>query len=129
GTLTFKPYQVLPVQVKNTSSSARSRRMNPNRTVYKVYYKDVDGKGYQWTDEAITRKAGQDMVDAGFTVERRILSIPDRGTYITVKPEQTAKSYTEGLQKKNRLMLGVSAAYILLYLLAWCIIWSRRREG
>ena len=37
GTHTFEPYQVLPVQVQNTSAYSRDRRMNPTKTVYMVY--------------------------------------------------------------------------------------------
>ena len=30
----FEPYEVLPVQVKNTTGSSRSRRMRPTKTIY-----------------------------------------------------------------------------------------------
>lgn len=33
GVLTFRPYDVLPVQVQNTGASSRDRRMNPTKTV------------------------------------------------------------------------------------------------
>ena len=56
GTHTFEPYQVLPVQVQNTSAYSRDRRMNPTKTVYMVYYRAADGSGYQWTDQAIARR-------------------------------------------------------------------------
>lgn len=46
GVYTFSPYQVLPVQVKNTGASGRARRMNPTKTVYMVYYRATDGSGY-----------------------------------------------------------------------------------
>ena len=45
GTHTFEPYQVLPVQVQNTSAYSRDRRMNPTKTVYMVYYRATDGSG------------------------------------------------------------------------------------
>ena len=41
GVYTFSPCQVLPVQVENTGASGRSRRMNPTKTVYMVYYRDT----------------------------------------------------------------------------------------
>lgn len=106
GTYTFIPYQVLPVQVGNTWASGRSRRMNPTKTVYMVYYKDNSGSGYQWMEQAATREKGQEIVE----------------------PEQTAESYTAGLQKKYRTALGTSAGYILFYALAWCIVWKRGRR-
>lgn len=128
GTHTFEPYQVLPVQVRNTSSYSRDRRMNPTKTVYMVYYRATDGSGYQWTDQAITRELGQKTVEEGVTVTRRVLSIPSDRTYITVEPDQTAESYTAGLRQKYVLALALSAAYILVYLVIWGVILSKKRR-
>ncbi len=115
GIYTFSPYQVLPVQVQNTGASGRDRRMNPTRTVYMVYYRATDGSGYQWTDQAITRELGQEVVDTGAAVERRVLSIPADRSYITVEPDQTAESYTAGLRQKYIIALVLAGAYLLLY--------------
>ena len=79
GTHTFEPYQVLPIQVQNTSAYSRDRRMNPTKTVYMVYYQATDGSGYQWSDRAITRELGQETVKEGVTVTRRVLNIPKIG--------------------------------------------------
>ena len=128
GIYTFEPYQVLPVQVKNTSGSSRDRRMNPTKTVYMVYYRATDGSGYKWSDRALTRETGQDTVDEGVTVTRRVLSIPDDRTYITVESELTAESYTAGIQQKYVFTLSLSAGYLLLYLLTWCVIWYKKRK-
>ena len=128
GTHTFEPYQVLPVQVRNTSSYSRDRRMNPTKTVYMVYYRATDGSGYQWTDRAITRELGQETVKEGVPVTRRVLSIPSDRTYITVEPDQTAESYTAGLRQKYVLALALSAAYILVYLVIWGVILSKKRQ-
>ena len=128
GTRTFEPYQVLPVQVRNTSSYSRDRRMNPTKTVYMVYYRATDGSGYQWTDRAITRELGQETVKEGVPVTRRVLSIPNDRTYITVEPDQTAESYTAGLRQKYVLALALSAAYILVYLVIWGVILSKKRR-
>lgn len=128
GTHTFEPYQVLPVQVRNTSSYSRDRRMNPTKTVYMVYYRATDGSGYQWTDRAITRELGQETVKEGVPVIRRVLSIPSDRTYITVEPDQTAESYTAGLRQKYVLALALSAAYILVYLVIWGVILSKKRR-
>ena len=73
GVRSFEPYAVYPVQVQNTSASSRDRRMNPTKTVYMVYYLATDGSGYKWSDEALTRDLGEDIVEAGETVERRVL--------------------------------------------------------
>ena len=128
GTHTFEPYQVLPVQVQNTSAYSRDRRMNPTKTVYMVYYRATDGSGYQWTDQAITRELGQETVKEGVPVTRRVLSIPSDRTYITVEPDQTAESYTAGLRQKYVLALALSAAYILVYLVIWGVILSKKRR-
>ena len=128
GTHTFEPYQVLPVQVQNTSAYSRDRRMNPTKTVYMVYYRATDGSGYQWTDWAITRELGQKTVKEGVPVTRRVLSIPSDRTYITVEPDQTAESYTAGLRQKYVLALALSAAYILVYLVIWGVILSKKRR-
>ena len=128
GTHTFEPYQVLPVQVQNTSAYSRDRRMNPTKTIYMVYYRVTDGSGYQWTDRAITRELGQETVREGVPVIRRVLSIPSDRTYITVEPDQTAESYTAGLRQKYVLALALSAAYILVYLVIWGVILSKKRR-
>lgn len=128
GTHTFEPYQVLPVQVRNTSAYSRDRRMNPIKTVYMVYYRATDGSGYEWSDRAITQELGQKTVKEGVPVIRRVLSIPSDRTYITVEPEQTAESYTAGLRQKYVLALALSAAYILVYLVIWGVILSKRRR-
>ena len=122
GTRTFEPYQVLPVQVRNTSSYSRDRRMNPTKTVYMVYYRATDGSGYKWSNEAFSKDHGQRVVEAGETVERRVLRIPADGTYITVEPDQTAGSYTEGLRQKYITVLVLAGAYVLLYGLGWCVL-------
>ena len=129
GVYTFSPYQVLPVQVQNTGASGRDRRMNPTKTVYMVYYRATDGSGYQWTDRAITRELGQEIVDAGAAVERRVLSIPADSSYITVEPGQTAGSYTAGLRQKYITALALSGAYILLYVVVWCIVIFKKKAN
>ena len=128
GVYTFTPYEVASEQVKNTSVDSRERRMHPTKTVYIVCYRDVSGSGYRWKARAITPEMGQAVVDAGATVERRVLSIPDCGTYITVEPDQTAESYTAGLRRKYIFTLSLSAVYILLYAAAWCLIWRKNRK-
>ncbi len=119
GVYTFLPYQVLPVQVQNTGASGRDRRMNPTKTAYMVYYRDISGSGYQWSQQALSRELGQQIVDAGATVERRVLSIPADRSYITVEPDQTPESYTAGLRQKYIIALVLSVIYILLYAAVW----------
>ncbi|WP_276951916.1 hypothetical protein [Acetatifactor muris] len=128
GVYTFRPYQVLPVQVENTGTG-REKRMNPTKTVYMVYYRDTEAKGYRWEERAVSRESGEKTVDAGVTVERRVLSILSSRAYITVAPELDAERYTAGLRRRDLLLLGASAAYILLYLGAWCVLWYRRRKS
>ena len=122
GLYTFLPYQVLPVQVENTGASGRARRMNPTKTVYTVYYRDTSGSGYQWSEQALTRELGQEIVDAGAAVERRVLAIPDDRSYITVEPGQTAESHTVELRQKYITALILAGAYVLVYIGVWCIL-------
>lgn len=126
GVRTFVPYEVYPVQVENTGAVGRSRRMNPTRTVYKVYYYDGSGEGYQWSAEVLSREQGQAIIDAVETTDRRVFDIPADGTYITVEPEESPESYAAGLAGKYMLILGASGAYILFYLI-WMVVWYYRR--
>ena len=129
GVLTFQPYAVYPVQVENTGSG--SRRMNPTRTVYMVYYRATDGSGYQWTDEVSSRDQGMEVVKAGAAVKRRVLSIPEDRTYITVEPEQNAGSYTENLRRRYTGIVTVGTLYILFYgivLLLTKLVRRRRQD-
>lgn len=127
GVYIFSPYQVLPVQVQNTGASGRDRRMNPTKTAYMVYYQDSES-GYQWSEQALTRELGQKIVDAGATVERRVLEIPADRSYITVEPDQTAESYTTGLRKKYITALVLAGVYVLLYVAAWCVTGGMKRR-
>ena len=128
GIRAFEPFEVFSVQVRNTSAYSRDRRMNPTKIVYKVNYRATDGSGYKWSDEAITLDRGERIVEEGVTVERRVLSIPSRGTYITVEPDQTAESFTTGLRQKYVLALALSAVYMLVYLVIWGVILSKKRR-
>ena len=126
GVYIFSPYQVLPHQVKNIGATGRYRRMYPTKTVYMVYYRA--GSGYQWHVQALTRDIGEEIVEAGATVPRRVLEIPAERTYITVEPDQTAESYTAGLQQRYLNILAMSGGYILLYGVVWCVVWLKNRR-
>ncbi len=125
GVHSFVPYEVLPVQVKNTTGTGRNRRMHPTRTVYKVYYRAVDGSGYRWTQEAVSRTAGKKIVAEGKAVERRVLHIKAEKGYITTEPQLDAESYTAGLRKRYQTILGISAAYVIIWLAAWGVLICR----
>ena len=71
---------------------------------------------------------GQEIVDAGAAVERRVLAIPADRSYITVEPGQTAESYTVGLRQKYITALVLAGAYVLLYVAAWCVIFGVRKK-
>ena len=122
GVYTFLPYEVQPVQVKNTSASSRDRRMNPTKTVYMVLYRDTSGAGYRWRERTPAPELGEKTVEAGQTVARRVLSIPSSRTYITVEPEQSAQSYTDGLRQKYSRFVGLCVADILFSLAVWYVI-------
>lgn len=128
GIHTFVPYEVYPVSVKNIGVSGRARRMNPTKTVYKVYYFDGSGEGYQWSVEVLSREQGQALIDAIETVERRVLGIPSSGTYITVEPWESAKSYAARLKRKYVQVLGASGVYLFFYIIAMGIWYYRRQD-
>ncbi|MCI9051495.1 MAG: hypothetical protein HFI05_06130 [Lachnospiraceae bacterium] len=121
GVHSFQPYQVLPVQVKNTTTG-RNKRMNPTRTVYMVYYRVTDGGGYEWRKKAVTKSEGQRIVTEGKKVERRVLSIPSENVYITIEPDQTAESYITEQKHKYFWLLGISITYILTYFIIWIVL-------
>ncbi len=102
--------------------------MNPTKTACMVYYRDTSGSGYQWSEQALTRELGQDVVDAGAAVERRVLAIPADRSYTTVEPNQNAESYTAGLRQKYITVLVLAGAYILLYVVVWCVILGSRKK-
>lgn len=132
GTFQFTPRRVLPTQVENTGGTRRTHRTQSTRTVYHVYYWDTSRRGYQWTQEVPSRSAGEKIVAAKELVERRVLSIPENKTYITVEPGETAESYTKDLRHRNETRLKFSGAYLVLYGAGWVILVTlrqRKREG
>lgn len=93
-----------------------------------IVYGINSGSGYQWSEQALTHELGQKIVDAGITVERRVLAIPADRSYITVEPDQTAESYTAGLRKKYITALVLAGVYVLLYVAAWCVTGGMKRR-
>ncbi len=69
--------------------------IKPIQTVYMVYYRTTDGSDYQWTDRAITRELGQDVVDAGALWSGGSCSSP---LTAPTSSQTTAESYTAGLR-------------------------------
>ena len=57
-----------------------------------------------------------------------MLAIPADRSYITVEPDQTAESYTTGLQTAYRIVLVLAGGYVLLYVIAWCVIGGMKRR-
>ena len=126
GVHTFAPYDIQPVSVENTGTR-RYRRLHPTKTVYMVYYRTTDGSGYQWRDEGGTARVLAEELYQNGSVERRVLSIPSEDTYITVEPHLTAQQYTDGLRRRQYIILGLSGGYILCYGAFWIVI--RRKEA
>lgn len=123
GIHTFLPYRVLPTQVKNTASG-RQGRIHPTKTVYYLYYKEVGGTGYKWKEEVSTRKEGEEKISEGRQVKRRVLSMKKERKYITVKPQQTAKSYVS----KQRRVYGIMSGCSIIVLLVYFAVWIRKRK-
>ena len=131
GIHTFAPYDILPIQVKN-NATGRYQRNNPTKTVYMVYYQTTDGTGYRWqTEGGSARVLAEDIYSQG-AVERRVLSIPKDDIYITIEADQTADSYTSGLRQRYVLIIGLSAIYVVVYIIVWIALWNinkKRKKG
>ena len=124
GIMTFEPYRVLPQAVKNTGN-AQSRRTNPTKTVYMVYYR-ASGSGYEWHREAASQSVGEQIVAQGEPVERRVLVIIEEGSYFTVEADQTAESYTAGLRRRSYAVIG--GAVVILIILAIAKLSDKRER-
>ena len=118
--------RILPISVK-TTGPRRYRRLHPTKIVYMVYYRTTNGSGYQWRDEGGTARVLAEQLYQRGSVERRVLSIPSEDTYITVEPHLTAQQYTDGLRRRQYILLGLSGGYVLCYGVAWIVI--RRKEA
>lgn len=115
GVHRFEPYEVLPVQVKNTSGTGRSRRMHPTKTIYLLYYRATDGSGYRWSKEVPSKTYGRKRIEEGAPVERRVLSVTGENAYISVEAHLSAESYTRGLRRKYLLFFSVCILYLAGY--------------
>lgn len=123
----FAPYDILPVQVEN-HTTGRNKRLHPTKTVYMVHYQATDGTGYKWNIEGgSTKETAQILYNQG-EITRRVLSISEDDTYITIEPEQTAETYTTALRQRYILMIGGSIVYIGIYLAVWIIKKILRRK-
>ena len=49
-------------------------------------------------------------------MERRVLSIPEENTYLTVEIDETAESYTSGQSSIYCLLIGVASLYLVVCL-------------
>lgn len=115
GIHSFTPCEVLPTQVKNTFGSSRSRRLQPTKTVYMLYYRANDGSGYRWSRKVVSKTSGQKIIREGIPVERRVLSVIGENAYISVEPHLTAKTYTSGLKARYLIYLAVCILYLIIY--------------
>lgn len=121
GVHTFSPYRVLPHSVENTSTG-RDKRLYPTKTVYVVYYQTSDGTRYQWEVETGNDKDyANQILAAGESVDRRVLSIRETGKYMTVDAELTADTYVVGQQKRHLRMVWLSGGYLVLCLVVWVV--------
>ena len=117
----FEPYEVLPVQVKNTTGSSRSLRMRPTKTIYMLYYRATDGSGYQWSRKVVSKTSGQKMIEEGMPVERRVLSITGENTYLTTESHLNAKTYTRQLRRQCRIRFFICILYLIFYGSFWLL--------
>lgn len=100
--------------------------MNSTKTEYMIYYQTTDQRRYEWKVKAVTKSSGEKTVEEGVPVERKVLSIPESGTYITVEPDQTAEDYVRGQRRRNYILAGISLVYIIVVAIAG-FVWLLRR--
>ena len=100
GVHTFVPVEVSPIQVEN-HATGRAGRTHPTQTVYVVSYQADDNSGYQYRYESSVESTAQRILEEGAPVERRVLSIPEENTYLTVEIDETAESYTNSWQRSS----------------------------
>lgn len=62
------------------------------------------------------------------SIKYLVAILPADGSYITVEPGQTAESYSAGLRQKYMIALTLAGAYVLLYVIAWCVIGGMKRR-
>ena len=115
GVHTFVPVEVSPIQVEN-HATGRAGRTHPTQTVYVVSYQADDNSGYQYRYESSVESTAQRILEEGTPVERRVLSIPEENTYLTVEIDETAESYTSGQSSIYCLLLGVASLYLVVCL-------------
>lgn len=115
GVHTFVPQRVLPTPKRNTSTG-REQRNNPTKTVYMLHYKTQDGSGYQWQVEFSTKSSANNALAAGQSVERRVLALKENGHYVTVEPQDDAKSYAASERKKFGFLTLGGALYLVIFL-------------
>lgn len=98
--------------------------------MYVVYYQASDGTNYQWKVETgNSRNDANQILAAGESVKRRVLSIKETGNYITVEAELTADTYIERQQQRYLWMIGLSSgSYLVFCLVVWMIIKYHRRK-
>lgn len=131
GVMEFAPHQVFPtqVEVKAVRSRHSHSARDTTRTVYILTYRATNGSGYEWKQEVPSNFHGKERIRQGTLETRRVLSIPKDHTYVTVAPDETAKSYAGSMRMRYLVLLGISAAYIALYLLAACILHLKHKPS
>lgn len=123
GIYTFVAKNTYPTQVKTTGSRSSHYRTT-TRTVYMVEYKAKEYSGYRWREEAPSQTTGKEWVKEGKTVQRRVLSIKDTNTYISVDPKYTAETYVSHNKSRYTMFLLIPG----LYLIGYTAVWLHNRE-
>ncbi|MCI9457555.1 MAG: hypothetical protein HFE44_11365 [Oscillospiraceae bacterium] len=115
GIYTFKASTVHPTQKQVRTYAGNNRTRTTTQTVYIVTYKTTEKSGYQWKEETSSEYIGKQWIREGKTTQRRVLSIKDTNTYITVEPKYTAESYVAHNRLRYTIMLLVGGLYVIGY--------------
>ena len=126
GVYTFIPNEVYPKQVRNTATG-RARRMHPTKTVYVVCYQATGSPEYKYRYEAGSiESAAQRLLVDGKPIRRRVLTIPQKDTYITIDAAETIESYSTKQKTTSFIVAGAASSYLLVWILASIVIHRKK---
>ena len=91
-----------------------------SRYVYVVVYRAPGG--WRWERDTFETE-GKEAVRSRERVERRVLSIPEENSYITVSPELTPQRYAEQKRQQYLMIAGVCLAVLAVEGVIW--LWRK----
>lgn len=127
GVYTFVPEEVHSVRVENHAVGQAGR--DPYKIVYKVYYRAQEDSSYQYKEEFSVEVLAQNVVEEGKAIQRRVLSIPQEGGYITIDANETADTYVSSQKTKYFVIAAVCFAYMAAWGVGAAILAKKRHDA